>query len=166
MKSLEEISKKYHVDEHVGFALPNPLEELPLRYDPWISIAKNIPDLIENGELRAEVEKLPMISIDGLSGHRQQRLARLVLGYITMAYVWYKGDEDVRKVLPSNIAIPYCELSEKLGLPPILLYADCVLANWKKIDPEGYVSRTWTSCFHFLVGTALKHSFSLLSWWK
>ncbi|XP_045677691.1 indoleamine 2,3-dioxygenase 1 isoform X1 [Phyllostomus hastatus] len=139
MKSLEEI-RKYHVDEHVGFALPNPLEELPHSYAAWISIVKNLPDLIENGELRAEVEKLPPISIDGLSGHRQQRLARLVLGYITMAYVWYKGDEDVRKVLPSNIAIPYCALSEKLGLPPILLYADCVLANWKKIDPKGPMS--------------------------
>jgi indoleamine 2,3-dioxygenase len=43
-------------------------------------------------------------------------------------------------VLPRNIAVPYCELSEKLGLPPILSYADCVLANWKKKDPNGYVT--------------------------
>ncbi|KAM5312302.1 indoleamine 2,3-dioxygenase 1 isoform 1-T1 [Glossophaga mutica] len=140
MASFSEISKEYHIDEYVGFALPNPQEELPHPYDAWVSIAKNLPVLIENGELRAAVEKLPMFSIDDLSGHKLQRLARLVLGYITMAYVWDQGDGDVRKVLPRNIAIPYCKLSEKLGLPPILVYADCVLANWKKTDPNGPLS--------------------------
>ncbi|XP_014438125.2 indoleamine 2,3-dioxygenase 1 [Tupaia chinensis] len=127
----------YHIDEDVGFALPNPLEMLPPDYDSWIFIAKNLPELIKSGQLRAEVEKLPMLSVDDLQGHRAQRLAHLALGYITMAYVWGQGDGDVRKVLPSNIAIPYCRLSEKLGLPPILVYADCVLANWKKKDPDG-----------------------------
>nr|XP_058905302.1 indoleamine 2,3-dioxygenase 1 isoform X2 [Kogia breviceps]XP_058905303.1 indoleamine 2,3-dioxygenase 1 isoform X2 [Kogia breviceps] len=112
-------------------------EELPHPYDAWISIAKNLPELIKNGQLRAEVEKLTTFSIDGLQGHKSQRLAHLVLGYITMAYVWGEGGGDVRKVLPSNVAVPYCKLSEKLGLPPILVYADCVLANWKKKDPSG-----------------------------
>lgn len=54
--------------------------------------------------------------------------------------------------MPSNIAIPYCKLSEKLGLPPILCYADCVLANWKKKDPSGYVKlwlyqMNWNVCY-------------------
>uniref|UniRef100_A0A8B9XEE4 Indoleamine 2,3-dioxygenase 1 n=1 Tax=Bos mutus grunniens TaxID=30521 RepID=A0A8B9XEE4_BOSMU len=91
------IFKEYHIDEDVGFALPYPLEDLPHPYDAWISIARNLPELIKNNQLRVEVEK----------------------------------------ILPSNIAVPYCKLSEKLGLPPILLYADCVLANWKKKDPNG-----------------------------
>ncbi|KAM5278512.1 indoleamine 2,3-dioxygenase 1 [Hipposideros larvatus] len=137
VESPWKICEEHHIDEDVGFALPNPLEELPHPFDAWISIAKNLTALIENGELRAEVEKLPMLSIDDLQGHKSQRLAHLVLGYITMAYVWDRGDGDVRKVLPSNIAVPYCKLSEKLGLPPILVYADCVLANWKKKDPSG-----------------------------
>ncbi|XP_027795169.2 indoleamine 2,3-dioxygenase 1 [Marmota flaviventris] len=137
MEDSWKILEEYHIDEDLGFALPNPLEELPHDYDSWIFIAKNLPELIENGQLRAEVEKIPLLSIDELQGHKSQRLAHLVLGYITMAYVWDRGDGDVRKVLPSNIAIPYCKLSEKLGLPPILCYADCVLANWKKKDPSG-----------------------------
>ncbi|XP_069341384.1 indoleamine 2,3-dioxygenase 1 [Eulemur rufifrons] len=131
------ITEECHIDEDVGFALPNPLEELPAEYNAWMIIAENLPALIETGQLRAEVEKLPLLSIDELQGHKQQRLARLVLGYITMAYVWNQRDGDVSKILPRNIAIPYCKLSEKLGLPPILLYADCVLANWKKKDPNG-----------------------------
>uniref|UniRef100_A0A8C8YUJ8 Indoleamine 2,3-dioxygenase 1 n=1 Tax=Prolemur simus TaxID=1328070 RepID=A0A8C8YUJ8_PROSS len=131
------ITEEYHIDEDVGFALPNPQEELPAEYNAWMAIAENLPALIETGQLRAEVEKLPLLSIDDLQGHKLQRLARLVLGYITMAYVWNQRDGDVSKILPRNIAIPYCKLSEKLGLPPILLYADCVLANWKKKDPNG-----------------------------
>lgn len=47
-------------------------------------------------------------------------------------------------MLPRNIAVPYRQLSDKLGLPPILSYADCVLANWKKKDPNGYVTRNIT----------------------
>ncbi|CAI9171820.1 unnamed protein product [Rangifer tarandus platyrhynchus] len=137
MEYSRTIFEEYHIDEDVGFALPLPLEELPHPYDAWISIARNLPELIKNNQLRMEVEKLAMLSIDGLRGHRAQRLGHLVLGYITMAYVWGQGDGDIRKVLPSNIAVPYCKLSEKLGLPPILLYADCVLANWKKKDPSG-----------------------------
>nr|XP_012632885.2 indoleamine 2,3-dioxygenase 1 [Microcebus murinus] len=137
MDSSWKITEEYHIDEDVGFALPNPLEKLPDDYKAWMVIAEQLPALIENGQLRAEVEKLPMLSIDGLPGHKPQRLAHLVLGYITMAYVWDRGDGDVRKILPRNIAIPYCKLSEKLGLPPILVYADCVLANWKKKDPNG-----------------------------
>lgn len=131
------ILEEYHIDEDVGFALPHPLEELPAVYDAWIQLAKNLPLLIENGKLREEVEKLPLLHTDELRGHRLQRLAHLALSCITMAYVWYQGNDDIRKVLPRNIAVPYCELSEKLGLPPILSYADCVLANWKKKDPSG-----------------------------
>ena len=132
-----ETFRKYRIDEEVGFALPNPLEELPEKYNAWLLTAKNLPELIEAGQLREEVEKLAMLSTDDLQEYEQQCLAHLALGCITMAYVWNRGDDDVRKVLPSNIAVPYCELSEKLGLPPILVYADCVLANWKKKDPSG-----------------------------
>ncbi|KAM6221044.1 indoleamine 2,3-dioxygenase 1 [Rhynchocyon petersi] len=131
------IEEEFHIDKDIGFILPNPLEDLPDKYTSWISIARNLPDLIETGKLRAEVEKLPELSIDDLKEHKAQRLAHLALGYITMAYVWNQGDEDVSKVLPRNIAVPYCKLSETLGLPPILVYADCVLANWKKKDPNG-----------------------------
>ncbi|XP_058145910.1 indoleamine 2,3-dioxygenase 1 [Dasypus novemcinctus] len=137
MESPWRIREEFHINEDVGFALPDPLEELPKKYADWMFIAQNLPDLIKTGKLREEVEKLPELSIDDLEGHKLQRLAHLVLGYITMAYVWDRGDQDVRKVLPRNIAIPYCRISEMLKLPPILSYADCVLANWKKKDPSG-----------------------------
>lgn len=39
-------------------------------------------------------------------------------------------------MLPHTVAVPYWEVSQRLGLPPILTHADAVLANWKKKDPE------------------------------
>ncbi|XP_053772795.1 indoleamine 2,3-dioxygenase 1 isoform X2 [Desmodus rotundus] len=134
------LKNSFHLLSSISFYFQRKTEELPNPYDAWISIAKDLPALIKNGELRAAVEKLPEFSIDDLSGHKQQRLAHLALGSITMAYVWGQGDGDVREVLPSNISIPYCKLSERLGLPPILVYADCVLANWRKKDPKGPMS--------------------------
>lgn len=41
------------------------------------------------------------------------------------------------QVLPRNLSVPFCEVSRRLGLPPILIHADTVLANWKKRDPDG-----------------------------
>lgn len=158
-----EILEEFHIDKDVGFALPNPLEELPSDYDVWMFIAKNISELIKTGQLRMKVEKVPLLSIDKLEGHRQQRLAHLVLGYITMAYVWGQGDGDIRKVLPRNIAIPYCKLSEKLGLPPILVYADCVLANWKKKDPSGPMTYENMDILFYFPGEDCAKGFFLVS---
>uniref|UniRef100_A0A7N4P7P4 Indoleamine 2,3-dioxygenase 1 n=1 Tax=Sarcophilus harrisii TaxID=9305 RepID=A0A7N4P7P4_SARHA len=107
-------------------------EELPDRYQVWVKLAKNLPTLVEEGQFREEAEQLPELSIDELQGYKEQRLAHLALSVITMGYVW----QD-RNVLPRNIAVPFWNLSEKLGLPPIMVYADCVLANWKKKDPLG-----------------------------
>ncbi|GAB1293053.1 Indoleamine 2,3-dioxygenase 2 [Apodemus speciosus] len=75
--------------------------ELPDAYSPWTLVARNLPKLIENGQLREEVEKLPTLCTDELRGHRLQRLAHLALGYITMAYVWNRGDDDIRKAIPT-----------------------------------------------------------------
>ncbi|XP_043537410.1 indoleamine 2,3-dioxygenase 1 isoform X2 [Chiloscyllium plagiosum] len=44
---------------------------------------------------------------------------------------------EVNNVLPKSLAVPYCEVSKILGLPPILVHADCVLTNWKKKDANG-----------------------------
>nr|BAU94261.1 indoleamine 2,3-dioxygenase 1 [synthetic construct] len=134
---LQSNLEKFHISEEYGFVLPDPLTELPDYYQPWMDIAKNLPHLIESHQLREQVHKMPLLSTQHLQGHRELRLAHLALGFITMGYVWQEGERDTAKVLPRNLAVPYCEVSQRLGLPPILVYADCVLANWKKKDPNG-----------------------------
>ncbi|XP_004707722.1 indoleamine 2,3-dioxygenase 1 [Echinops telfairi] len=163
MEASWNIHEKFHIDEDLGFVLLNPLEDLPEKYAEWISIAKNLPELIECDKLRARVKEVPELSIDDLTGHKSQRLAHLALGYITMAYVWNKGGEDACEILPRNIAVPYCKLSEKLGLRPILAYADCVLANWKKKDPNGPLTYENMDILFFFPGDGCDKGFFLMS---
>ncbi|XP_006113319.2 indoleamine 2,3-dioxygenase 1 [Pelodiscus sinensis] len=132
--------EEFHVSEECGFVLPDPLAQLPDYYAPWTNVAANLPHLVETQQLRGEVAKMPLLSARHLRGHRQLRLAHLALGVITMGYVWQGGGRQPAKILPRVLAVPFCAVSARLGLPPILVYADCVLANWKKRDPRGPLS--------------------------
>ncbi|XP_074065083.1 indoleamine 2,3-dioxygenase 1 [Macrotis lagotis] len=128
--------EEFHISREMGFILDDPLEELPGHYQAWVTLAKQLPFLVQNGQFREEVKKLPELSIDQLQGYKEKCLAHLALGVITMGYVW-QDQEKIMQVLPRQIAVPFCAISEQLGLPPIMVYADCVLANWKKKDPLG-----------------------------
>ncbi|XP_029019862.1 indoleamine 2,3-dioxygenase 1 [Betta splendens] len=127
----------YHVSEEFGFILPDPLDELPPYYQPWMDVALRIPELVHARELRARVNKMPLLSSEFLQKHRELRLAHLALSMVTMGYVWQEGEGGTVEMLPCNLAVPYWEVSQRLGLPPILTHADGVLANWRKKDPEG-----------------------------
>lgn len=127
----------YHVSEEFGFILPQPLEELPPYYQPWMDIALRVPELVHSHELRSCINRMPMLSSEFLQRHRELRLAHLALSVMTMGYVWQEGENDTVEVLPRNLAVPFWEVSQRLGLPPILVHADAVLANWRKRDPQG-----------------------------
>lgn len=126
----------YYVSEDLGFILREPLTELPPYYKPWLDIALELPELVHSHELRSRVSRMPLLSSQYLQTHRELRLAHLALGATTMGYIWQEGEEDTVKVLPRNLALPYWEVSQRLGLPPIFIHADAVLANWKKRDPD------------------------------
>ncbi|XP_049434842.1 indoleamine 2,3-dioxygenase 1 [Epinephelus fuscoguttatus] len=127
----------YHVSEEFGFILPDPLQELPPYYQPWMDIALRVPELVHSHELRLCINKMPLLSSQFLQNHRELRLAHLALSVMTMGYVWQEGENNTVEMLPHNLAVPYWEVSQRLGLPPVLTHADAVLANWKKRDPEG-----------------------------
>ncbi|KAG7332086.1 hypothetical protein KOW79_003920 [Hemibagrus wyckioides] len=129
--------KQYHISDEYGFALPDPLVELPPYFKPWMDIAGRASELVSSHSLRSSVHRMPLLDADLLQSHRELRLAHLALSIITMGYVWQEGEEDKVKVLPQNLAVPYWEVSQKLGLPPILTHADGVLANWRKRQPDG-----------------------------
>uniref|UniRef100_A0A3B4V8R8 Indoleamine 2,3-dioxygenase 1 n=1 Tax=Seriola dumerili TaxID=41447 RepID=A0A3B4V8R8_SERDU len=127
----------YHVSEELGFILPEPLVDLPPYYKPWMDIALRVPELVQSHELRSHINEMPMLSSKFLQKHRELRLAHLALSAMTMGYVWQEGENDTVETLPCNLAVPFCEVSQRLGLPPIFTHADGVLANWRKRDPEG-----------------------------
>uniref|UniRef100_A0A8C0JN65 Indoleamine 2,3-dioxygenase 2 n=1 Tax=Canis lupus dingo TaxID=286419 RepID=A0A8C0JN65_CANLU len=128
--------RRFHISEDYGFLLPNPLKELPDQFRPWMEIANELPHLIESRQLQARVNKMPLLSCQGLKSYREQRLAHLVLSFITMGYVWQEGQTQPKEVLPRNLALPFVEVSRNLGLPPILAHADLVLTNWTTRNPE------------------------------
>ncbi|NXS83135.1 I23O2 dioxygenase, partial [Erpornis zantholeuca] len=128
---------RFQVSEEFGFLLPDPLTELPAPYGPWMDIAQELPQLITSHQLRSRVHQMPQLSTQHLRGREELHLAHLVLSCITMGYVWQEGEEGTVQVLPRNLAVPYWEVSQALGLPPILSHADLVLANWRRKDPSG-----------------------------
>uniref|UniRef100_A0A663MKJ5 Indoleamine 2,3-dioxygenase 2 n=1 Tax=Athene cunicularia TaxID=194338 RepID=A0A663MKJ5_ATHCN len=113
---------------------PSTKTELPAPYGPWMEIAHDLPQLIASHRLRSHVHQL---SARHLRGREELHLAHLVLSFITMGYLWQEGEEGTVKVLPQNLAVPFWEVSQALGLPPILCHADFVLANWRRKDPDG-----------------------------
>ncbi|NP_001229652.1 indoleamine 2,3-dioxygenase 2 [Ornithorhynchus anatinus] len=136
-KPLPFTLRRFCISEDFGFLLPNPLTELPDDYRPWMEIASNLPQLIESCQLRARVDKMPLLSCQSLKSYREQHLAHLVLSFITMGYVWQGGEKNTVQVLPRNLALPFVEVSQSLGLPAILVHSDFVLVNWKKKNPDG-----------------------------
>lgn len=108
-------------------------------------------------------DQMPLLSSNFLQKHKELRLAHLALSMMTMGYVWEEGEKDTVevtncllvflflfllppvfcflsysfKILPRSLAVPYWEVSQRLGLPPIITHADAVLANWKRKDPDG-----------------------------
>ncbi|NXC41481.1 I23O2 dioxygenase, partial [Penelope pileata] len=128
---------RFQLSEDYGFLLPNPLTELPAPYSPWMELAHKLPQLITSRQLRAHVHQMPQLSTHHLHGREELHLAHLVLSFLTMGYVWQEGEEGTVKVLPRNLAVPFWEVSQALGLPPILSHADFVLANWRRKDPSG-----------------------------
>ncbi|CCH45342.1 hypothetical protein BN7_4924 [Wickerhamomyces ciferrii] len=126
----------YDVSPKSGF-IP---EELPLSrltskyFAPWETLAEVLPSLILTKKIRAQVEKLPVLSIDQIKGNKRElRRAYSVLSFLTHAYVW---NVDVpTDTLPKSLAQPLLEVSKILELPPLATYSGLVLWNFRPILP-------------------------------
>ncbi|KAI5950705.1 BNA2 [Candida theae] len=155
--------EEFDVSPETGF-LPSelPLERLPQDYyKPWEDIVHNLPSYIMNRRIRAVVDKLPVLTTDGLSV-REQRRAYQVLSFIGHAYIW--TGEPVDK-LPSQIAVPWVAVSQKLGLPPIGTYSGLCLWNYKKIDEEGDFTLDNLTTINTFTGGIDESWFYLVSVW-
>ncbi|KAJ9297498.1 hypothetical protein DTO271G3_4273 [Paecilomyces variotii] len=131
------ILEDYAVSLRNGF-LPDttPLAHLPEPYyNPWESIAADLPDLIKTGRIREEVEGLSMLSTDKLHNDAEWRRAYVVLAFITHAYIW--GGQKPKDVLPPVLSRPFLEVSEHLELPPCATYAALNLCNFASRSPDG-----------------------------
>ncbi|MFE9686738.1 hypothetical protein [Streptomyces sp. NPDC006285] len=127
----------YEIDPVRGF-LParDPLERLPHRYEPWEQLTAKLPQLMGAGRARDVVSRLqPLDAPPPDADRRELWRAYMLLSLLANAYVM-DGPHRPR-VLPRAIAVPLCQVSGTLGMPPIPTYATLVLHNWSRVDPDG-----------------------------
>ncbi|KID77655.1 Indoleamine 2,3-dioxygenase [Metarhizium guizhouense ARSEF 977] len=114
-----------------GFLPDGNLLHAPPYYAAWDGIARDLPKLIPYG-VRSAVDKLSILSTDGLELQDELRWAYVRLAFISQAYI--RGGEtpgDVRAHLPPQLAIPLVHISKRLGLQPVISYAATCLWNFR-----------------------------------
>lgn len=125
----------FDIDSERGF-LPStdPLGALPPGFEPWEEAARNMPKILVSDRPRALLESLPPFDAKRLKDDRELRRAMVILSYLGHAYVW--GESEPSGRIPTVIAVPWHDVSARLGRPPVLSYVSYALDNWRRIDPE------------------------------
>jgi indoleamine 2,3-dioxygenase len=141
LEHVRAILKKFDVDPITGF-LPSedPLQRLPYaRYHLWEDLGDDLPKLLgaRLGQARSPLEQLPVLSTDKLVTDAELKRAHLLLCLFAHAYVW--GGTTPKDTIPAGIAKPLWEVSERLGIPPVLGHPSIVLYNWRRLDVNGEI---------------------------
>ncbi|KAG0145109.1 hypothetical protein CROQUDRAFT_671939 [Cronartium quercuum f. sp. fusiforme G11] len=145
----------YDVDIDSGFLPPQAplcrLEGAPWNIweDAWDLTSGFRPGIGERGDDRIRCwrqyirDGMPVISVKPLQEHGviELRRAHAVLTFLAHTYVHSQArsialQPDYQPMVPRALAIPLCEVSQILNIPPILTYADTVLYNWKLKNPK------------------------------
>ncbi|KAF7260371.1 hypothetical protein EG68_02125 [Paragonimus skrjabini miyazakii] len=126
----------YHLSERTGALLENPLSKLPPEYDPWNQLIEDLPNLFQNMTLRKRISQLPLLEPSSLNSHEELLLAHKVLSFAASTYVWLHGKGGEPEYLPAQIAVPLVNISEKLGIQPIMTHQDLVLGNCLYVDSQ------------------------------
>lgn len=87
----------YSISDHGFLPTGLPLRRLPSSYyAPWENLAVDLPRRIKTGQIRAQVDNLPVLTTICLRNEPEWRRAYVVLGLLTHAYIW--GGEKPRDV--------------------------------------------------------------------
>jgi indoleamine 2,3-dioxygenase len=78
------------------------------------------------------IRNLPPFPLDALDSARELERAMVLLSYLGHAYVW--GGARPETILPARLAVPWYEVAEKLGRPPVLSYSSYALHNFHRFD--------------------------------
>lgn len=135
--------KDYDITPERGFLTPHDMGAvtLPADFDPIVNARRMLSGWITSGRCQTFLKTLPEID---MGKHLPQltdaqlRLLMVHYSFIMQAYVW--GEAEAAKILPRNLAVPYCALAERIGQFPLLPYSSYTLDNWSKLDPKGPVA--------------------------
>ena len=144
----------YNVSQECGFlpTISPASAQLPEVFRQLQQTAFLLPKWLTTGKIRQAVESLPEMDVDKeILDEIQLRRLMLLYSFLTHAYVW--GEPTPAKILPRNIAVPFHQVSQKMGRPPILSYASYILDNWVPInDKEPIASGNIAISQNFLGG--------------
>ena len=144
----------YNISPKTGFLPSRPLT--PLRnqaFTEWEKVLADLPELVKTKKLREAVLALPEAEFSSCTLESEEEWARAyaLLSYIAMGYVWMEGQAGVVDTVPRVLAVPWCAVSEHLGLKPIGTYASTVLYNYGLRDPDGPLEmENFVALQHFL----------------
>jgi indoleamine 2,3-dioxygenase len=135
--------KDYDVTPERGFLTPHDMGRvtLPEAFAPIADARRMMPGWMTSGRGRTFMNLLPEIDMDRylpVLDDAQLRMLMVHYSFIIQAYVW--GEKEPAKILPRNLAVPYCKLADKIGQFPLLPYTAYTLDNWEKLDPAGDVA--------------------------
>ncbi len=135
--------KDYDITPERGFLTPHDMDhvKLPADFDAIINARRMLSGWITSGRCQTFLKALPEIDMDKHLPQLDDAQVRLLMvhySFIMQAYVW--GEAEAAKVLPRNLAVPYCKLAERIGQFPLLPYSSYTLDNWGKLDPQGPVA--------------------------
>ena len=143
MKNNDFSLAKFGMTSELGFLGPSGIAEttLPAIFDPVLAQAASLSDLLTSDTLRPTLAAMPDPVTDEFlasATDAQMRAAQVRYTFMVQAYVW--GRPDAAPALPASLARPVWRLAEKLGVKPLLIYANYVLDNWALIDPDGPIA--------------------------
>ena len=125
----------YAVSPISGFLPPEPpLNALPRGYKTWDDLAKSLPHAISSKTLRSDVASLPVLTTDELGTSEQLHRGFVVLGFLIHGYIWCDGSDHPEPNVPAQLAEPYLQVCQRLGMQPTLSYAGLCLWNWQIKD--------------------------------
>jgi indoleamine 2,3-dioxygenase len=122
--------------DHTRGFLPvqDPLMHLPSVFDAWEGAALGLPKFLASDQVRRTIAQLPPFPIEAISDGRERERAMVLLSYLGHAYVW--GEARPALVLPARLAVPWHQIAESLGRPPVLSYSSYALHNFFRFDPS------------------------------
>jgi len=123
----------FEISRERGF-LPfqDPLRRLPRAFEAWESVARELPKLLVSDHVHSTIADLPPFPIEEISNPGARERAMVLLSYLGHAYVWGGPQPNVN--LPARLAVPWYQIAQSLGRPPVLSYSSYALHNFFRFD--------------------------------
>ena len=123
----------YDVSPTRGFVpeMP-PAQSLPDPWGPLDTLADELPDRIDAGTLRRDVEDLPQLGpddVDALADPRHRERCFLVTTALASALV--NDPDSTSELVPARVPVPMAAIAQRLDRPGIPSWASLGMRNWR-----------------------------------